>query len=210
MLAIQEKVCRAANKVALNVGYAVGATGEAVSAVRLLDAFSVTADLLLELRLSNIRESYAQATKVLAGAAFEFDLSSPVWSACVAQQCELLHRANLQELTIKEIGDELSSWTFQPLDSQALNISLDQLEYVSNCEAEQLTRHWFDSDSAYLSARAKTIFRIHCGLAVLTVTLTDLSAIESERLIPVAPAVFGATLVENGSREVFEAARQMT
>jgi hypothetical protein len=130
----------------------------------------------------------------------------------VSQQSELLHQADVHEKTTKTVCDELSSWKFQPLEAKDLDRSLDQLEYVAICAAEQLTCHWHADDSVCLSERAKTISRIYSGLTVLAVAIAGAPAIEpdSDRLYTAAIATFGATLVEQGSRSIFEETRQLS
>ena len=194
------------------MGYTVGATDQAVSTERFLDAFTVTADLLLELRQSRIQESYKKETTFLTGSVNRPELSGVDWTLRVSQQSELLHQADVHEKTTKTVCDELSRWQFQPLEASSLDSSLDQLEYVAICAAEKLTRHWHSNEAVCLSERATTISRIFCGLTVLAVALTGGPAIQSDfdRLYAAAIATFGATLVKDGSAAIFEETRQLS
>ena len=198
MLAIQNKICRTANKVAVDMGYAVGTTEEAVSTAKLLDTFAVTAELLLDIRQSSIRDSYEQMTNSLARSVDSLNLAGAGWSARVSRQTDLLHQARVLEKTIEIVGDELGNWQFQPLDSEILNAALDQLEYVSVCEAEKMVRRWHEGASVCLSEQATTFSRIHYGLTVLAVTLADVPVVDSDKLYSAVNATFGATLVVDG------------
>ena len=203
MQRIGEAVCRTANKVALDMAYAVGTTDQAISKNRIRDAFVATARMLLELRQSDFSEMYEKYSLIFSRSSEQFSSGSSAWVTFLDRQSDVLHRAYLHEKTIAIVGDELCAWNGQPLDSDIFCTHLDRLEYMVNCDAEKLVHQWHVDSTKSLAERKSTFTSILSGLAVVIANITDATTDrETDPFHVSAAVVFGATLVVNGTRKM--------
>ena len=140
MQSIHDRVCRAANKISLQMDYLATAKDPEQVPLMLRGSVDISRDLLSEIDPTELRLWVEHLTAAFMDQGNSLTRDASKWSAFVARACDRLHEYGLHEKSIKMLGNVLNDWNCRPQTYDDFATALDDLDDLVSHHSDGLIR----------------------------------------------------------------------